>query len=48
MELEDADRAKSAAEHSSHAIDAEHKRVLRAALGAKVDAERLLDLRPAE
>jgi hypothetical protein len=47
MEVEDLDRARSAVRNSSHAIDAEHKRVLRAALGDNVRTERLLDLRPA-
>lgn len=45
LEVEDVDRARLAAAHSSHPIDAEHKEILRTALGDNVPTERLLDLR---
>jgi hypothetical protein len=44
MEVEDVERSRQAAEGSSHPIDADHRRVMRRALGDAVPAEVLLDL----
>lgn len=45
MESEDADRAKAVAERSEHAIDAEHREVMRSAVGGRPPFEVVLDLR---
>jgi hypothetical protein len=46
MEVEDVERSRQAAERSSHLIDADHRRVMRRALGDAVPVEVLLDLHP--
>lgn len=46
IEGEDLDRAYEAAGRSRHRIDADHRRVMEAALGDPVPVEVLLDLRP--
>lgn len=45
MEVEDVNRAQTAAARSIHPIDAEHRRVMTRALGDDVDSELVLDLR---
>ena len=44
MEVGNGDQSKTAAAKSTHAIDADHKRVLQMALGGAVPSELLLDL----
>ena len=46
MEVIDVEPSISAARQSAHPIDADHKRIMGAALGAHVPSEVLLDLRP--
>jgi hypothetical protein len=46
LEAEDLDRVYTVAQDSKHMIDADHKRVMDAALGEPVPIEVLLDLRP--
>ena len=45
MEVESVERSRNAAENSKHPIDAEHRAVLDAAIGERVEYELLLDLR---
>ena len=45
MEVEDEDRSRQAGLGSQHAIDADHQRVMDAALADEPELERLLDLR---
>lgn len=46
MEVADVERSRRAPEISVHPIDADHRRVMRRALGDTVAAECLLDLHP--
>lgn len=46
IEADDLDRAYETASRSRHRIDADHRRVMEAALGDPVPIEVLLDLRP--
>lgn len=45
MEVEDVERAREAAERSTHTIDADHRRVMTLALGEHLDLDPVLDLR---
>lgn len=45
MELVSEEQSKLASQNSQHPIDAEHKRIMRAALGEEPELERILDLR---
>ena len=45
MEVEDEERSRQAGLYSRHTIDADHKRVMAAALAEEPELERLLDLR---
>ena len=47
MEVQDVERSRRAAANSSHPIDAEHRAVMKAALGGHPPHEVLLDLRTA-
>jgi hypothetical protein len=44
MEVDDVERSREGAASSQHQIDADHKRVMQAAVGGPVPAELLLDL----
>jgi hypothetical protein len=46
IEVGDPAQSRQAAEHSSHPIDADHRRVMGTALGEEVPSEVLLDIRP--
>jgi hypothetical protein len=46
MEVDDVVKAQEAAVSSDHKIDAEHKRIMKRAVGDSVECEVLLDLRP--
>jgi hypothetical protein len=46
IEAEDLDKAYRVASASRHRIDADHKRIMEAALGDPIPIEVLLDLRP--
>jgi Family of unknown function (DUF6176) len=46
IDVEDLAQSRHVAEHSSHPIDADHRRVMGTALGEEVPSEVLLDLGP--